>query len=411
MGLFDSIIAGVKEHSGLGGNKAGGLVAALLGIIADPKGGGFSGFLDKFRNAGMGDLVSSWISTGDNTPLSGAQVETALGSGAIDSISKQSGIDRATAAGALGGVIPGVIDALTPDGVEPDEQTLLSKVGGFLSDWGGAIGGVVTGGVGAATAMAGGAADKVGDVAGAVGSGVSGTVGRGVDAISGGKSGGSFFKWLLPLLILLGLIALGFWSCGGPGTPAGNVNLNANAAKTNTNANNAPANANVANTNANAAAKSLTEVTLPNGTKLKAFPGGIEDELIKFIQSDEYKNGTNDQLKDKWFSFDDLNFVFGKTDLTPESQRQLDNMVAILKAFPDAKIKIGGYTDKKGDDAANLKLSETRAKAVQAALQKAGVGAQVPEVEGYGEKFATADENASDDLRKADRKTAIRLIK
>ncbi|MBX3243082.1 MAG: OmpA family protein [Acidobacteria bacterium] len=155
----------------------------------------------------------------------------------------------------------------------------------------------------------------------------------------------------------------------------------------------------------------LSELSLPDGSKLQAYPGGIEDELIKFIASDDYKNGTNDSLKDKWFNFDDLNFEFGTTNLTPASKRQLDNIVAILKAFPDAKIKVGGYTDKKGDDAANLKLSDGRAKAVQAALQKAGVGAQVPEAEGYGEQFATVDENADDKEREKDRKTAVRLLK
>ncbi|MBX3289596.1 MAG: OmpA family protein [Acidobacteria bacterium] len=163
--------------------------------------------------------------------------------------------------------------------------------------------------------------------------------------------------------------------------------------------------------NAAETVRSLAEVSLPDGSKLQAYPGGIEDELVKFIQSDEYKSGTNDSLKDRWFNFDDLNFEFGTTNLTPESKRQLDNIVAILKAFPDVKIKVGGYTDKKGDDAANLKLSDSRAKAVQAALQKAGVGDQVPEAEGYGEQFATVDENASDKEREIDRKTAVRLLK
>ncbi|MBK8150992.1 MAG: OmpA family protein [Acidobacteria bacterium] len=159
------------------------------------------------------------------------------------------------------------------------------------------------------------------------------------------------------------------------------------------------------------AERKLTEVALPNGTKLQAYPGGIEDQLIKFIQSDDFKNGTDESLKNKWFSFDDLNFKFGTTELAPESKRQLDNIVAILKAFPSVKIKIGGYTDKKGDDAANKKLSDDRAKAVKAALDKAGVGAQVPEAEGYGEQFATVAETAGDEERKADRKTAIRLLK
>ncbi|MGI8670030.1 MAG: OmpA family protein, partial [Aridibacter sp.] len=155
----------------------------------------------------------------------------------------------------------------------------------------------------------------------------------------------------------------------------------------------------------------LTEVSISGGTRLRAYPGGIEDQLVKFIQSDEYKNATDKNLKDKWFVFDDLNFKFGTTELVPESQRQLDNIVAILKAYPDVKIKIGGYTDKKGDDAANKKLSDERAKAVKTALEKANVGTQVPDAEGYGEEFAKVPESASDEERLFDRKTSVRLIK
>lgn len=43
MALFDSIVAGVKDRAGLSGDKAGGLLGALLGVITDPRGGGFSG--------------------------------------------------------------------------------------------------------------------------------------------------------------------------------------------------------------------------------------------------------------------------------------------------------------------------------------------------------------------------------
>ena len=159
------------------------------------------------------------------------------------------------------------------------------------------------------------------------------------------------------------------------------------------------------------AVRKLADVSLPDGTKLQAYPGGIEDQLIKFIQSDEYKNATPESLKDKWFTFDDLNFKFGTTELVPESKRQLDNITAILKAFPDVKIKIGGYTGKVGDPAKNKKLSDDRAKAVKAALDKVGVGAQVPEAEGYGSEFAVVPADASDKEREADRKTTVRLIK
>ena len=423
MALFDSVIAEAKERFGLSTEKAGGLLAALLGLITDPKSGGFGGFIDRFNNAGLGDMVRSWITTGDNTPISNEQLESALGEGTIAGMADQAGVDRETATTAMAGMVPHVVDTLTPDGDFPDESSLLSKVGGFLSDWGGTISGAAAGAVGSAGAFTGNVVDRVdaaaeasytkGKEALAGGIGAAGAV---ADRVSGrmstvGNSGNNVMTWLLPLLILLLLIALGFWFCGGPSTPTAPSNINVNANRAVSNASNAVVNSNVPVAANTEAGKTLEELVLPTGRKLQAYPGGIEDQLVKFIQSDEYENATNDQLKDKWFNFDDLNFVFGKTDLTPESQRQLNNIASILKAFPDVKIKVGAYTDKKGDDAANLRLSDSRAKAVQAALQKAGVGGQVPEAEGYGEKFATVDENASDEARKVDRKTAIRLIK
>ena len=423
MALFDSVIAEAKERFGLSTEKAGGLLAALLGLITDPKSGGFGGFIDRFNNAGLGDMVRSWITTGDNTPISNEQLESALGEGTIAGMADQAGVDRETAATAMAGMVPHVVDTLTPDGDFPDESSLLSKVGGFLSDWGGTISGAAAGAVGSAGAFTGNVVDRVDAAAEAsytkgkeaLAGGI-GSAGAVADRVSGGmstvgSSGNNVMTWLLPLLILLLLIALGFWFCGGPSTPTAPSNINVNANRAVSNASNAAVNSNVPVAANTEAGKTLEELVLPTGRKLQAYPGGIEDQLVKFIQSDEYENATNDQLKDKWFNFDDLNFVFGKTDLTPESQRQLNNIASILKAFPDVKIKVGAYTDKKGDDAANLRLSDSRAKAVQAALQKAGVGGQVPEAEGYGEKFATVDENASDEARKVDRKTAIRLIK
>ncbi len=512
MALFDSIIGYAKDEFGLSGSQAGGLVAALLGLIVDPQKGGFGGFIDRFTKAGLGSVVNSWVTTGDNTPLSNEQLESALGKDTIVSIADKAGVDHSKAASALAGILPQVVDTLTPDGEVPDEKGLLSRIGGFLSDWGVTIGGAVAGGVAAAAAAAGGAADKVGDAAKDVLAGGRAAASRVTDRDT--RDTRSIMNWLLPLLLLGLLVLLGFWFCSRTPTVPTNTNANANANRANVNAvskavdssfrieakdgkyivsgvvpdqktfddikakldaqfgagnvdyagfkvdpaakpfaagwwdnfgkllpslkdwkTGTLAFAGNAVTTASGlpaaamdqlkslftgwtlpdtlgeAARALSEVTLPNGTKLQAYPGGIEEQLVKFAQSDDYKNATPDQLKDKWFNFDDLNFVFGKTELTPESKRQLDNIVAILKAFPDAKIKIGGYTDKKGDDAGNLKLSDSRAKAVQAALQKAGVGAQVPEAEGYGEQFATVDENASDEERKVDRKTSVRLIK
>lgn len=219
-------------------------------------------------------------------------------------------------------------------------------------------------------------------------------------AASGNKGGNRFLVPLILGIIALALLIWLFRGCHGNGH---NGQSSADTGTQDTTA--------TAPMPAAPAAHVLTAVVLPNGDTLQAYPGGIEDQLVKFIESDEYKNATDSALKDKWFNFDDLNFVFGTTQLDTSAHRQLNNIVAILKAFPAVKMKIGGYTDKKGDSTANLKLSDGRAKTVQSALKAAGVGAQVPEAEGYGSQFATVPADASDEARAVDRRTAVRLVK
>lgn len=157
-------------------------------------------------------------------------------------------------------------------------------------------------------------------------------------------------------------------------------------------------------------ANTLVDVPLPNGSTLKAYPAGIEEQVINFLQSD-YKNWTENQLKDKWFDFDNLNFETGTANIMPESQVQLENIAAILRLFPDAKIKIGGYTDKTGDEAINKKLSQQRADAVKHYLEAQNLGGQVVGAEGYGSEFAKISSTASDEERAKDRRVAISIRK
>ncbi|WOC50856.1 hypothetical protein BPO_0209 [Bergeyella porcorum] len=117
-------------------------------------------------------------------------------------------------------------------------------------------------------------------------------------------------------------------------------------------------------------------------------------------------------LKDQWYNFDNVNFKMGSTNqLEAGSAEQVANLVAILKAYPDAKIKIGGYTDKTGDAAVNKEISQKRADFIKGELAKAGVGAQVVSAEGYGSEFAKVPAEASDEERAADRKMAVRFTK
>lgn len=148
------------------------------------------------------------------------------------------------------------------------------------------------------------------------------------------------------------------------------------------------------------------KVLLPGGVELDAFKGGIEDQLVTFLNTD-YKALGADSLKKIWFDFDNLNFETGSARITAESQVQINNLAAILKAFPGAKLKIGGYTDKTGNEPANVKLSGERATAVKKALEAAGVGAQVDGAEGYGSQYAKYAADAPETDRVKDRHVSV----
>ncbi|MBT0549472.1 OmpA family protein [Riemerella anatipestifer] len=154
------------------------------------------------------------------------------------------------------------------------------------------------------------------------------------------------------------------------------------------------------------------EVTIDlEGVTLKGYKGGMEDTMLSFLKSGKYASSSDDVLKNVWYDFDHVNFKMGSTNQLESGAEQIDNLAKILKAYPDAKIKIGGYTDKTGSEETNVKISQARAEFIKAQLEKAGVGAQVVSAEGYGSKFAKVAADASDAERASDRKMSVRFTK
>jgi len=211
---------------------------------------------------------------------------------------------------------------------------------------------------------------------------------------------GGLPKWLLPLLLLaLGALALWYFLKGCNGT---DTNVAGKVDSVTTQVTNV---VDSAATKVAETARELFKVNLPGGVTLDAYKGGIEDQLVACINDAACVPG-----KDKWFNFDNLNFELNSAKITAESQKQVDNIAAILKAFPNAKIKIGGYTDRSGDSTANLKLSQARAESVTAAVIKAGAAAgQLEKGEGYGSQFATVPADRSEEERRVDRKISVSL--
>jgi len=129
MTILEPIINEVSEQFGLRG-KAGPLMTGLLSLISNERTGGLQGFLDQFRRAGLGEMVSSWVSRGANTPVTTEQLDRAVGADTINRLASSVGIQRAGAASALAFMIPRVIDLLTPEGVVPSR--LPAWVSSFL---------------------------------------------------------------------------------------------------------------------------------------------------------------------------------------------------------------------------------------------------------------------------------------
>ena len=143
--------------------------------------------------------------------------------------------------------------------------------------------------------------------------------------------------------------------------------------------------------------------TLANGRSIMIPERGVENRLLAFI--------TSSQVPDKvtWFDFDRLLFDTGSATLQPQSSDQLRAVAAILKAYPNAYVKIGGYTDNVGSPADNRKLSEERAVNVRAQLISFGVEPYRLEAEGYGETHPVAD-NSTDSGRAQNRRISMLVI-
>lgn len=139
----------------------------------------------------------------------------------------------------------------------------------------------------------------------------------------------------------------------------------------------------------NAVNSPTIQVTLPNGQVLNAYQGGTEDRLVSFLNDQHRKL---DKKWGNWFDFTKVGFASNSSSLLLESEVQLKNIVAILDAFPKARIKIGGYSDNTGDSTNNVRLSQERADNILAKLKDLGAkSAQLTGAEGYGPNYPVGD--------------------
>lgn len=108
-------------------------------------------------------------------------------------------------------------------------------------------------------------------------------------------------------------------------------------------------------------------VSLPGGGTIEVRPNTLTYDLNRFLQGNEAAPRT--------FTFDKLNFDTGSANIRAEDRDTIASLTSILKAYPNVKVDIVGFTDAQGDSATNERLSVQRAAAVKAALLEGGIAA------------------------------------
>jgi uncharacterized protein YidB (DUF937 family) len=117
MGILDTLLQNVVAGTQQG---QGSMLQVALQLLQ--QNGGLPGLISKFEHGGMADHVGSWVATGANMPISGAQLQEILGSGSIGEIAQRLGMSHGDASSGMAQVLPQLIDALTPAGQIPADH-------------------------------------------------------------------------------------------------------------------------------------------------------------------------------------------------------------------------------------------------------------------------------------------------
>lgn len=152
MGLLDGVLGdalggalGGASGGNAGANNLQGMLGGLLGQLSGAQGGnsnamlttvmalvqqhgGVEGLIAKFQAGGLSDVVSSWVGTGANLPVSPTQVSQVLGDSTINNVASSLGVEPAHASSSIASMLPELINQLTPNGhVDAGSSDLLAK--------------------------------------------------------------------------------------------------------------------------------------------------------------------------------------------------------------------------------------------------------------------------------------------
>lgn len=120
MGIVDTITSKLGSQGQGSQSKEGSVLSGIMEMFSGREAGGLQGLISSFHQRGLGDIASSWVSKGQNKPISPDQVKEGLGTDRIKAVAAKAGVSEDEAAGHLSRHLPDFVDRLTPDGTVPE---------------------------------------------------------------------------------------------------------------------------------------------------------------------------------------------------------------------------------------------------------------------------------------------------
>lgn len=359
--MFDALIQDAESRLGLNG-KAKELVQMVLAYVANPASGGIGGFLEKFRAAGLGSLVQSWLgSTVVPESPTPAQLESVLGAegGLIPSLVSRLNLSRETVTSALAYLVPQVISRLTPSGTVP--TTLPAEVSALIGKG----------------ALLGGAASALG--AGAAGAAAASA--PAVSAAAAPASSGGLSKWL-PWAVVAAVVLGGLAYCSKKPTGGDTPPPASTAPESAPKASIGPSQSSPAEAPPPAAEPAPAPAPAAGAADAGSAPAAPQGAAVV----DAVAHG---------LPMLQVFFDSGKTEVAAEFADKSKELVAFLQSHGDAKAVVSGFNDPTGDPVKNAELSKQRAQTVQAALLAAGAAQAQVVLEKPAEATGGASSNAA----------------
>jgi uncharacterized protein YidB (DUF937 family) len=127
MGLLDEVMS----MAGVGAQQQDQHCTALTAImnyVNSPQVGDIAGLQKMFQQGGLGSVMSSWIGSGQNSPVSADQLQNVLHSGALQAAAQKCGIDPTQLTGMMSTLLPHLVDKLTPNGQIPDASAMANHL-------------------------------------------------------------------------------------------------------------------------------------------------------------------------------------------------------------------------------------------------------------------------------------------